>query len=129
MRPPGGILSPGESIIATGKFFFLLMLFLNDFSNGCNNQLISRMYFLKKTSTPVAVFKFVEQPENNEKPMDQKSKVKFKIVSLKVNGPMEYVPELVSLFLSLPFSLIPYVCFSMAELVFHFAKTWNFSLI
>ncbi|CAL9075861.1 unnamed protein product [Musa textilis] len=57
MRPPGGILSPGESIIAT-------------------------------------VFKFVEQPENNEKPMDQKSKVKFKIVSLKVNGPMEYVPEL-----------------------------------
>ncbi|XP_065029310.1 vesicle-associated protein 4-2 isoform X3 [Musa acuminata AAA Group] len=58
MRPPGGILSPGESIIAT-------------------------------------VFKFVEQPENNEKPMDQKSKVKFKIVSLKVNGPMEYVPELV----------------------------------
>lgn len=57
MRPPGGILSPGESIIAT-------------------------------------VFKFVEQPENNEKPMDQKSKVKFKIVSLKVKGPMEYVPEL-----------------------------------
>ncbi|XP_064946178.1 vesicle-associated protein 4-2-like isoform X2 [Musa acuminata AAA Group] len=57
-------------------------------------KLISRMYFLKKTSTPVAVFKFVEQPENNEKPMDQKSKVKFKIVSLKVNGPMEYVPEL-----------------------------------
>ncbi|KAJ8510523.1 hypothetical protein OPV22_000957 [Ensete ventricosum] len=57
MRPPGGILSPGESIIAT-------------------------------------VFKFVEQPENNEKPMDQKSKVKFKIVSLKMNGPMEYVTEL-----------------------------------
>ncbi|XP_008793628.1 vesicle-associated protein 4-2-like [Phoenix dactylifera] len=57
MRPPGGILSPGESIIAT-------------------------------------VFKFVEHPENNEKPMDQKSKVKFKIVSLKVKGPMEYVPEL-----------------------------------
>ncbi|XP_020270499.1 vesicle-associated protein 4-2-like, partial [Asparagus officinalis] len=57
MRPPGGILSPGESIIAT-------------------------------------VFKFVEQPENNEKPQDQKSKVKFKIMSLKVKGPMEYVPEL-----------------------------------
>ncbi|XP_010905557.1 vesicle-associated protein 4-1 [Elaeis guineensis] len=57
MRPPGGILSPGESIIAT-------------------------------------VFKFVEHPENNERPMDQKSKVKFKIVSLKVKGPMEYVPEL-----------------------------------
>ncbi|KAJ6823106.1 vesicle-associated protein 4-2-like [Iris pallida] len=57
MRPPGAILSPGESIIAT-------------------------------------VFKFVEQPENNEKPQDQKSKVKFKIMSLKVKGPMEYVPEL-----------------------------------
>ncbi|KAJ3679432.1 hypothetical protein LUZ60_017443 [Juncus effusus] len=57
MRPPGGILAPGETIIAT-------------------------------------VFKFVEHPENNEKPMEQKSKVKFKIVSLKVKGPIEYVPEL-----------------------------------
>ncbi|KAH0469073.1 hypothetical protein IEQ34_002305 [Dendrobium chrysotoxum] len=58
MRPPGAILSPGESIIAT-------------------------------------VFKFVEHPENNEKPLlDQKNKVKFKIMSLKVKGPMEYVPEL-----------------------------------
>ncbi|KAH7662329.1 Vesicle-associated membrane-protein-associated protein [Dioscorea alata] len=56
MRPPGAVLSPGESIIAT-------------------------------------VFKFVEHPENDEK-QDQKSKVKFKIVSLKVNEPMEYVPEL-----------------------------------
>ncbi|KAG0471396.1 hypothetical protein HPP92_015942 [Vanilla planifolia] len=57
MRPPGGVLSPGESIIAT-------------------------------------VFKFVEQPENEEKPLQSKSKVKFKIMSLKVKGPMEYVPEL-----------------------------------
>eukprot|EP00262_Sarcandra_glabra_P012141 TRINITY_DN3063_c1_g1_i1.p1 TRINITY_DN3063_c1_g1~~TRINITY_DN3063_c1_g1_i1.p1 ORF type:complete len:259 (-),score=51.40 TRINITY_DN3063_c1_g1_i1:193-969(-) len=57
MRPPGGILSPGEIIIAT-------------------------------------VFKFVEPPENNEKQLDQKSKVKFKIMSLKVKGAMEYVPEL-----------------------------------
>lgn len=58
MRPPGAVLSPGESIIAT-------------------------------------VFKFVEHPENNEKPLlDQKNKVKFKIMSLKVKGPMEYVPEL-----------------------------------
>ncbi|KZV55205.1 vesicle-associated protein 4-2-like [Dorcoceras hygrometricum] len=57
MRPPGAILAPGESIIAT-------------------------------------VFKFVEHPENNEKPMDQKSKVKFKIMSLKVKEPMDYVPEL-----------------------------------
>ncbi|MBA0623343.1 hypothetical protein Godav_008814, partial [Gossypium davidsonii] len=57
MRPPGAILAPGESIIAT-------------------------------------VFKFVEPPENNEKQMDQKSRVKFKIMSLKVKGPMDYIPEL-----------------------------------
>ncbi|KAJ6769733.1 VESICLE-ASSOCIATED MEMBRANE PROTEIN-ASSOCIATED PROTEIN [Salix purpurea] len=57
MRPPGAILAPGESIIAT-------------------------------------VFKFVEMPENNEKPMEQKSRVKFKIMSLKVKGVMDYVPEL-----------------------------------
>ncbi|GAB2301131.1 Vesicle-associated protein 4-2 [Dionaea muscipula] len=52
MRPPGAVLAPAESLIAT-------------------------------------VFKFVEHPENNEK-----SKVKFKIMSLKVKGPMDYVPEL-----------------------------------
>ncbi|GAB4826841.1 Vesicle-associated protein 4-2 [Ancistrocladus abbreviatus] len=57
MRPPGAILAPGESLIAT-------------------------------------VFKFVEHPENNEKPVEQKSKVKFKIMSLKVKGPMDFVPEL-----------------------------------
>ncbi|KAI3981413.1 hypothetical protein MKX01_021536 [Papaver californicum] len=57
MRPPGGILAPGESIIAT-------------------------------------VFKFVEHPENNEKPVDQKSRVKFKIMSLKVTEGIDYVPEL-----------------------------------
>ncbi|XP_021905891.1 vesicle-associated protein 4-1 [Carica papaya] len=58
MRPPGGILAPGESIIAT-------------------------------------VFKFVEHPENNEKQqLDQKSKVKFKIMSLKVKAGIDYVPEL-----------------------------------
>ncbi|KAK2369647.1 Vesicle-associated protein 4-1 [Trifolium repens] len=57
MRPPGGILAPGESVIAT-------------------------------------VFKFVEQPENNEKLLDQKNKVKFKIMSLKVKEGVDYVPEL-----------------------------------
>lgn len=57
MRPPGAILAPGETIIAT-------------------------------------VFKFVEPPENNEKQMEQKRKVKFKIMSLKVKGMMDYVPEL-----------------------------------
>ncbi|CAL0310629.1 unnamed protein product [Lupinus luteus] len=57
MRPPGGILAPGESLIAT-------------------------------------VFKFVEQPENNEKMSDQKKKAKFKIISLKVKEGVDYVPEL-----------------------------------
>jgi hypothetical protein len=57
MRPPGGILAPGESIIAT-------------------------------------VFKFVEQPENSEKPIDQKSKDKFKIMSLKVKAGIDYIPEM-----------------------------------
>ncbi|KAI3937107.1 hypothetical protein MKX01_015322 [Papaver californicum] len=57
MRPPGGILAPGGSIIAT-------------------------------------VFKFVEHPENNEKPVDQKIRVKFKIMSLKVTEGIDYVPEL-----------------------------------
>ncbi|KAL1206572.1 Vesicle-associated protein 4-1 [Cardamine amara subsp. amara] len=58
MRPPGGVLAPGESVFAT-------------------------------------VFKFVEHPENNEKQqLNQKSKVKFKIMSLKVKPGVEYVPEL-----------------------------------
>lgn len=57
MRPPGGILAPGESIIAT-------------------------------------VFKFMEQPESNEKMQDLKRKVKFKIMSLKVKEETEYAPEL-----------------------------------
>ncbi|PKU76899.1 vesicle-associated protein 4-1 [Dendrobium catenatum] len=57
MRPPGGTLAPGESIVAT-------------------------------------VFKFVEHPVNNEKPLQLKSNIKFKIMSLKVKGRIEYVPEL-----------------------------------
>ncbi|CAN1239262.1 Vesicle-associated protein 4-1 [Linum grandiflorum] len=59
MRPPGGVLAPGESLIAT-------------------------------------VFKFVEQPEkeNEKQASEQKSKDKFKIMSLKVKGGLEYVPEL-----------------------------------
>ncbi|CAK9160188.1 unnamed protein product [Ilex paraguariensis] len=57
MRPPGGILAPGESLIAT-------------------------------------VFKFMELPENNEKQLDHKNKVKFKIISLKMKAGTDYVPEL-----------------------------------
>ncbi|PPR87934.1 hypothetical protein GOBAR_AA32756 [Gossypium barbadense] len=55
MRPPGGILAPGESIIAT------------------------------------------ERPENNEVQVDLKSKVKFKIMSLKVTAGVDYLPELDSI--------------------------------
>uniref|UniRef100_A0A1J3IMW9 Vesicle-associated protein 4-3 n=1 Tax=Noccaea caerulescens TaxID=107243 RepID=A0A1J3IMW9_NOCCA len=40
------------------------------------------------------VFKFVEPPENNERPMEQKSGVKFKIMSLKMKVPTDYMPEL-----------------------------------
>ncbi|KAL7250437.1 hypothetical protein ACSBR1_012448 [Camellia fascicularis] len=57
MCPPGGIIAPGESLIAT-------------------------------------VFKFVEQPENNEKQIGQRGGVKFKLMSLKVKGDMNYIPEL-----------------------------------
>lgn len=48
------------------------------------------------------MFKFVEQPESNEKlPLDQKSRDKFKIMSLKVVADIDYVPELVSCWLLL----------------------------
>lgn len=57
MRPPGGILAPDESLIAT-------------------------------------VFKFVEPPDNNEKQVGKKSRVKFKVMSLKVKEDVDYVPEL-----------------------------------
>lgn len=58
MRPPGGILAPGETLVAV-------------------------------------VFKFVEPPENSERPLDQKSRVKFKIMSLKVKeDQLDYIPEL-----------------------------------
>lgn len=42
------------------------------------------------------VFKFVEHPLNNEKP--EKTGLKFKIMSMKVKGSIEYVPEMVSFF-------------------------------
>ncbi|XP_010455840.1 PREDICTED: vesicle-associated protein 4-3 [Camelina sativa] len=40
------------------------------------------------------VFKFVEPPENSERPVEQKSGVKFKIMSLKMKVPTDYMPEL-----------------------------------
>ncbi|KAK6132738.1 hypothetical protein DH2020_033543 [Rehmannia glutinosa] len=49
---------------------------------------------IKNSSKSYIAFKFVEHPENNEKPINQKSKVKFKIVSLKVKKGTDYVPEL-----------------------------------
>lgn len=50
------------------------------------------------------MFKFVEHPENNENLLQQKCKVKFKILSLKVKGPMDYAPEQV---VFLFFNLLP----------------------
>lgn len=41
------------------------------------------------------MFRFVELPENNQKHLDEKAKVKFKIMSLKVKEDIDYVPELV----------------------------------
>ena len=49
------------------------------------------------------MFKFVEHPENNENLLQQKCKVKFKILSLKVKGPMDYAPEQVAFL----FNLLP----------------------
>ena len=56
----------------------------------------------------MAVFKFVEPPDNNERPVDQKSRVKFKIMSLKVKGEMDYVPELVCFFLKVSWFNLSY---------------------
>ncbi|KAJ1385620.1 PapD-like superfamily [Sesbania bispinosa] len=55
MRPPGAILAPGKSTIAT-------------------------------------VFKFIEHTKNNQRP--EKTRLKFKIMSLQVKSSIDYVPEL-----------------------------------
>lgn len=49
--------------------------------------------------TVMTVFRFVEQPDSNEKNVDQKTKVKFKIMSLKVKAETDYAPELVNIVL------------------------------
>nr|GLL24050.1 vesicle-associated protein 4-2-like [Ipomoea trifida] len=45
-------------------------------------------------ATAMCVFKFVEHPENSEKPTEQKRNLKYKILSLKVKGNVDYSPEL-----------------------------------
>lgn len=57
------------------------------------------------------MFKFVEQPENDEKVLGQKSRGKFKIMSLKVNGEMDYIPELVNWLTILLLYYIDFPCF------------------
>ncbi|KAJ3688695.1 hypothetical protein LUZ61_017859 [Rhynchospora tenuis] len=47
-----------------------------------------------RESIIAAVFKFLEHPEKNEKPLDQRCNLKFKILSLKVKGRVEYAPKL-----------------------------------
>ncbi|KAJ4876445.1 Vesicle-associated protein 4-3 [Raphanus sativus] len=41
-----------------------------------------------------AIVSAADSPENNEKPMEEKSGVKFKIMSLKIKAPTDYMPEL-----------------------------------
>ncbi|CAJ1961528.1 unnamed protein product [Sphenostylis stenocarpa] len=47
---------------------------------------------IKNTSKSNVAFKFVEHPQNNEKP--EKTGFKFRIMSLKVKGSIDYVPEM-----------------------------------
>lgn len=120
MRPPGAILSPGESLIATGNNSFVNLYISYVLVKRCNlvvmkTGILCKLLYLQNYIFLVVlfhfiftvfsvwfcmhllVFKFVEPPENNEKPMDQKTKLKFKIMSLKVKGAMDYAPELVRL--------------------------------
>lgn len=108
MRPPGGILAPGESIIATGKYYPSNPKLLFSKSRW---MLATSWLSLLQFVMYLAVFKFVEPPENNEKPIvDQKSRVKFKIMSLKVKGEMDYVPELVLKIIGLFFHGVWHQC-------------------
>jgi hypothetical protein len=66
---------------------------------SCEFFFFSAIYWYIPFQIRCSVFKFVEQPENNEKLSDQKNKVKFKIMSLKVKEGVDYVPELVCLVL------------------------------
>ncbi|PRQ47256.1 putative vesicle-associated membrane-protein-associated protein [Rosa chinensis] len=52
-----------------------------------------------KNAQGLQVFRFVEQPDSNEKILDQKTKVKFQIMSLKVKAEIDYAPELVNILL------------------------------
>ncbi|KAI6672892.1 hypothetical protein NL676_000798 [Syzygium grande] len=74
MRPPGSVLAPGENIIATGKFNYCILPVINAQENQ-NVQIRGA-------------------PESDDKPANLKSIVKFKILSLKVHGQIDYVPEL-----------------------------------
>jgi len=96
MRPAGAILAPGEEIIATGICFSCIYVSLYClirvlFIIGLDDYVVTVCFYVLLNSL---VFKFVEPPENNEKPMEQKSGVKFKIMSLKMKVPTDYMPEL-----------------------------------
>lgn len=92
MRPPGGTLAPDESLIATGNihswpFLSFCMMLIKIVAYCCFIVLIYHL---------ITVFKFVEPPDTNEKQVGKKSRVKFKVMSLKVKEDVDYVPELVS---------------------------------
>lgn len=103
MRPPGGILTPGESILATGNSclsslltlisnIFASFSFTDDLKLSCLRVFVS-LFFVFILNV---VFKFVEPPVKGEKMLGRKSRVKFKIMSLKVEPGMDYIPELVN---------------------------------
>lgn len=93
MRPAGAILPPGEEILATGICFYPLCL-MRLFEIHWPSRIMPWLFLCLVQL--LLVFKFVEPPQNNEKPMEQKSGVKFKIMSLKIKIPTDYMPELVS---------------------------------
>lgn len=135
MRPPGAILTPGESLIATGNNLYIILSMVYVLVKRCilmvvfyvnlhtrrhmNLFVVVLLFYLIFTIFSVwfcmhlLVFKFVEPPENGEKPLDPKTKVKFKIMSLKVKGAMDYAPELVRL------THLSYCCFCCYIEIFH----------
>ncbi|KAF7839176.1 vesicle-associated protein 4-2 [Senna tora] len=63
--------------------------------NDWKNIMEPRQFcFMRSPGVSLRLMKFIEQLENNEKP--EKSGLKFKIMSLKVKGAIDYVPELLS---------------------------------
>lgn len=83
MRPPGGELVPGESIIATGKS-------PNTISSFPKLLLASSRLPTIRNLIVGSVFKFVEPLECREQAAHPNNKVKFKIMSMKMDADQHY---------------------------------------